>query len=527
MAPLLAVPLVAGACVFGGGGYSSGVVEYAPRTETLSKSANASILITAKADDLTVKISAVKPFTTSIVLEPGEVIELDGDAFGPAGETLTDIDFVWTVADPRSGVIREERQFQAGSTPGVYNRAVTLTGIQNTPLGVQFARETITVVVVGQAVAPELASVLILPADPAVLRGQIYRMRAAGFDRTGALIPGVSMLWQVNDPSLGRVNDLGYLTVEGESGTYSGVITVTGTWKGVRVQTVTDVLVIQDREADDFMTVQVLPQRFFLDPGDRMQLRAVALNGLGEMVVGTQMRWEIVDTAAGTIDGNGRFVAGVGPGIFTEAVRVEAIVRGESGFVRAVDFASVVIREPRAPRILEKVRVVPESVMVAPGGRALLLARALDDEGTTADEAQVSWDVVDPAAGQIDQYGSFEATFVPGSYPGALLVTVTQQLDEETITKTRAVDVTVTGRVVRVKVQPSLATIVPGRSVHFTATAWDENDVRLQGLVVLWRVSDRAAGTIDGLGNFTAGDVPGLYQDAIRVEVKQTLPISP
>ena len=525
--PLLIVPLVAGACVFGGGGDSPGVAEHTPRTEELSKSANASVLITAQPEDSTVKISSVRPFLASIILEPGEAIQLDADAFGPTGEALAEIDFVWTVADPRAGVIREERQFQAGSVPGVFNGAVTLTGIQNTPQGIQLATEAVTVVVVGQAVAPELASVLILPAEPAVLRGQIYRMRAAGFDRSGALIPGVSFFWQINDPSLGRVNDLGYLTVDGESGTYGGAVTVTGIWEGVRVQAVTDVLVMQDRAADDFLIVQVLPQRFFLDPGDRMRLRAVALNGLGELMAGTQMRWDIVNQAAGTIDGNGVFVAGAGPGIFTEAVRVEAIIRGESGFVRAADFASVVIRQPRAPRILEKVRVVPESVVVAPGGRALLLAKSLDNEGAPADDAQVSWEVTDSAVGQIDQFGSFEATFIPGSYPGALLVTVSQQLDEETITKTTAVDVTVTGRVARVEVHPSLATIVPGRTVHFTAIAWDENGVRLQGLVVLWRVSDRAVGTIDPFGNFTAGDAPGLYQGAIRAEVKQTLPISP
>ncbi|MCH8205919.1 MAG: hypothetical protein IH956_02830 [Chloroflexi bacterium] len=520
-------PLVAVACVFGGGEDSAGAVELAPRTETISKSSNASVLIIPRADDLAIKISTVRPFPASIVLEPGEVVVLDAEAFGPAGEPLSEVDFVWTVADPRSGVIRAERQFQAGSTPGVYNGAVTLTGIQNTPQGIQFAAEAVTVVVVGQAVTPELASVLILPAKPVVLKGQIYRMRAVGFDRNGRLIPGVSLFWQVNDQSLGRVNDLGYLTVEGVSGSYPGAVTVTGIWEGARVQAVTDVLVIQGREADDFLLVQVLPQRFFLDPRDRMRLRAVALNGLGELVAGTQMRWEIVDPAAGTIDGNGLFVAGDRPGIYTEAVRVEAIVRGESGFVRAADFASVVIREPRAPRVLERVRVAPESVLVTPGGRVLLLVKALDDVGAAADDAKVSWEVVDEAVGQIDQYGSFEATFTPGSYPGALLVTVRQELEDEAITKTRSIDVTVTGAIARVEVRPSLATIVPGRTVHFTATAWDANDVKLLGLVVLWRVTDRAVGTIDAFGNFTAGDVAGLYQDAIRAEVKQNLPVSP
>ena len=172
-------------------------------------------------------------------------------------------------------------------------------------------------------------------------------------------------------------------------------------------------------------------------------------------------------------------------------------------------------------------QVAPESVVVAPGGRVLLLAKALDNGGHAADDAKVSWEVVHQGVGQIDEYGSFEATFTPGSYPRALLVTVRQELEGEAITKTRSVDVKVTGAITRVEVQPSLATIVPGRTVHFTAAAWDQNGVKLLGLVVLWRVSDKALGTIDAFGNFTAGDLPGLYEDAILAEVKQTLPIAP
>jgi hypothetical protein len=520
-------PIFAAACGFGGGDDSTAVAESAPRTETISKSVSASVLIVPRADDSTIKISRVRAFPAAIVLEPGEVVMLDGEAFGPADEPLSEVDFVWTISDPRAGVIREERQFQAGSTPGVFNGAVTLTGIQNTPQGIKFAAETVTVVVVGQAAIPDLASVLILPADPAVLSGQIYRMRAVGFDRVGALIPGVSLFWQVNDLSLGRVNDLGYLTVEGAPGTYRDAVTVTGIWEGVRIEAVSDIVVMEGRETGDFLLVQVLPQRFFLDPGDRMRLRAVALNGLGELVIGTQMRWEIVDPAAGTIDGNGLFVAGDRPGIFTEAVRVEAIVRGESGFVRAADFASVVIREPREPSVLERVRVAPESVVVAPGGRALLRLRALDDGGGTVNYDSFSWEVVDQAVGKIDPFGRFEATFTPGTYPGAILATVRQELEDEAITKTTSVDVTVTGPIARVEIQPSLATIVPGRTVHFTASTWDASDNRLLGLVVLWKVSDGAVGTIDAFGNFTAGDVPGLYEDVIQAEVKQTLPVSP
>ena len=72
-----------------------------------------------------------------------------------------------------------------------------------------------------------------------------------------------------------------------------------------------------------------------------------------------------------------------------------------------------------------------------------------------------------------------------------------------------------------------MATLAPGKTVHFSLTGWDENDIHLPGLVVLWSVSDESIGDIDAFGNFTASETPGLYQDAIRAEVIQTLPAPP
>ena len=46
----------------------------------------------------------------------------------------------------------------------------------------------------------------------------------------------------------------------------------------------------------------------------------------------------------------------------------------------------------------------------------------------------------------------------------------------------------------------------------------------LPGLIVRWSLSDESIGTIDAFGNFTAGDEPGLFQDAVRAEVIQRLP---
>ena len=202
---------------------------------------------------------------------------------------------------------------------------------------------------------------------------QIFRFRAVGFDENGGIIPAVTFSWQVNDPLLGRINDIGYLTTEGPAHTYRRGLTVTGIWEGTRVSASTDVTIVRTPEQDDFLLLSVLPRNFRMNPGERLQLRAVALNGLGELVTGTELRWKMADAEARSIDGSGAFIAGDTPGVYTEAIRVDAFVPGEEGFVRAADFASVVIRTEDPLRRLEAVRVVPHRITVNRSERAFLL----------------------------------------------------------------------------------------------------------------------------------------------------------
>ena len=448
-------------------------------TATIIQRVTASVLITSLTEESPSAIKYIDVTPSSIVVDRGESVELSAQAFGSDGQRLDDVDYVWTVADPRSGRITRSGTLQASLTPGVFEDAVSVTGIQNTADGIQHASAAVTVTVVGERETSTLASVAILPDHPRVLTNQIYRLKAVAFDENGLLIPGVSFMWQVNNPALGRVNDIGYLTVEGGAGTFREAVTVTAIWEGVRDSETTDVTVLQTPEEDDFLKVQILPQRFLLDPRDRLRLRAVALNGRGELVTGTQLRWRMTDPAAGTIDGTGMFVAGETPGIYTEAVRVEAVVPGERGFVRAVDVASVVIRKERASRRLEALRVLPRSVVVEPGGRVLMIAQAVDGLNLPADQVTILWEATQEGVGSIDDHGSFMARGAPGTYREALRVTAEQQYGEEIVSKTEYVDVIITGVLSQVDIHPKLATMSPGRTVHFSVTGRDQNGVKL------------------------------------------------
>ncbi|MCH8109603.1 MAG: hypothetical protein IIB15_05685, partial [Chloroflexi bacterium] len=227
---------------------------------------------------------------------------------------------------------------------------------------------------------------------------------------------------------------------------------------------------------------------------------------------------------AGSIGSDGLFFAGDTPGVYTEAVRVEAIVPGQQGLTRAVDFASVVIRSEQTTRRLENVRVFPGAATVTPKGRVLLTTLAVDEFGDPVKNLLVSWATTQDGVGEVDDLGRFIATGSPGKYPNALQVTVIQQLGDETITREETVDVIITGALTELEIRPKLTTIDSGQSVHFSVLGLDENGVALSGLVVLWSVTDDEVGIIDAFGNFTAGDSSGLHSDVIRAEVIQTLP---
>ena len=375
-------------------GVSSVAASTSPETTTIRRQVTASVLVMPDSSDPSSVFNRIEIFPGTLVLDPRERTELSAQGLGASGRPLSDVEFVWVVTDPKAGSITVDGQFKAGRSPGVYADAISVTGVQKTLEGVRFASESVTVTVVGEGTPRELTDVAILPRYLTLLGGQVFRLRAAAFDEDGLVIEGVQFVWDVNDPNLGRVNEVGYLTVYGSAGDFDGAVTVTGVWEGRAVSATADLRILEAPEADDFLGVQVVPQRFYLSPGDRFALSAVALNGHGEIAAGTELQWSIVDSRAGAIDNHGVFVAGGAPGVYTEAVKVEAIAPGERGFVTAVDYASVVVRADLTRR-LDRVGLFAKTVIVEPGGRAILVANPMDDFGQPARGVVITWDALD------------------------------------------------------------------------------------------------------------------------------------
>lgn len=495
------------------------------QTETIRLLAKASVLVTGEPGDVrTIETIQVEP--SQVVLDVGAATSLTATAYDGAGGRFDDVQLIWSVTDPRVGNVNGIGQLIAGPIPGTYRDAVTVTAVRNSARGIQSIASSVDVTVVGDPIRRKLASVSVFPGQTTVSKNEVYRMRAAAFDEDGQLIPQVNLLWSVDVPALGRINQLGYLTVLGDEGTYQRSVTVTAIWEGETITKTVDVSVTDLAGSDDFLTVQALPETFRLHSGDQLQLTAVALDALGQIVRTAQIRWSVVDPEAGSIDGDGLFTAAESTGIYTEAVSVEAVSLDESGEVlRAVDFATVVVLDEDVIRPLAAIKVVPGTLVAPTGSRLVMIVQGIDESGLPAPDTIFVLEALDSLVGEINDAGSLKLTGEPGIYTRALKVTAMQGVGDESITLTRLIDVIITGRLSTVIIEPDLATVVPGRTIHFAVSSRDQQGNDLTGLTVLWRVTDPSAGTIDPFGNFTAGGAEGLYENSIVAEVIQSLPL--
>ena len=135
----------------------------------------ASVLISSQLEDATVGIDRVKVSPGTVVVDVGEKVDLFAEAFGADGRPIPDVKFVWTVSNPKAGFVGQDGRFTAGTDPGAFRDVVTVTAVRGGPSGMEHAATAVSVTVVGDRFVPTMAEVVIIPGNPTVLAGQIYR----------------------------------------------------------------------------------------------------------------------------------------------------------------------------------------------------------------------------------------------------------------------------------------------------------------------------------------------------------------
>lgn len=492
-------------------------IDYSYTTTTIS----ASVLITKSSNEHSVIANSILINPEEIVLKIGESTQIEAKTLDKNSALVSNSQLVWNLSDPRSGYITEDGMFTAGRTPGIYDQAISVVSVQNTPQGIHYTSKSISVTVIGKTKTRKLSSIDIIPSNPTVVRNQIRKLQAVGYDENGVIIPGVKFIWKLQKPELGRLNQLGYLTIEGNPGEYLNSISVTGIYKNTEIQSSNNLTILKSSRTFDTYNVQALPQNFYTYPEDKIHLRAIALNGLGEIASGTQIRWEMVNHTAGNIDGNGNFIAGNIPGIYPESIKVEAIIPSENGFVKTHDYSSVVVRSTPTLGPLEYIEVVPNSIIIQPNSQIILRVIGRDTNGKIVETTNTVWDISNTGIGQIDELGIFKSNKIPGIYPKAIEISLKQDTKHGPIEKNAYVDVTITGTLNSGKIYPELGAVENNKTIHFYAIGFDTNQIQLHETITKWKVNDKSVGEIDKYGNFTAYEKSGLYKDLITAEILQ------
>ncbi len=463
------------------------------------------------------RLEVTPPF---LRVRPGESVQLRVRALGLDRQEVSGVRFLWATVDPRAGRVAEEGAFTAGEAPGTYPAAIQVTALQGTREEARSVWTQVTVVVEGDAQARPLASVHILPTPVTVLQGQVVRLQALGFDDGGVALPGVRFSWGIEDATLGVMDPSGLLRVTAPPGAYEGAIRVEARYQEAVLLKRVPLQVIEIPPPRDVINAQILPNLVRLEPGGSLDFQVVALGGSGQYVSDVEASWQVAVEDAGAVEASGRFRAGVLPGVYTDAVRVDVTLRRADKVLTDHAFATVIIVERKAVVALASVALIPKGVVLLPGQTFVFAARALDQYGREVGGARFSWSVADGAAGAVTEQGAFTASRRPGVYPGALEVKVEKNGE----VRSALAEITIAGTVVQIQMVHSRVEIQPGQVMAFSAVGLDENGVAIPGLLYQWEVVDPRAGTIDRLGHFKAGQIPGVYEGAVEVRVVQRLP---
>jgi uncharacterized protein YjdB len=185
--------------------------------------------------------------------------------------------------------------------------------------------------------------------------------------------------------------------------------------------------------------------------------------------------------------GNARVQWTLGPAAGTQTLQVS----GPGGSALTVTATASV-----APAPVARVRIQPDSLVLAVGGTGTFSAAALDAEGNVLAGRTVTWTLANPQGAPVASLGA--GATVTGVGPGTATVTATV----EGVTASATVRV-LPVPVAEVRVQPGSLDLLTGGSTDLSATALDAQGNVLTGRPVAWSSSDPRVAAVGGTGTVT------------------------
>ncbi len=244
----------------------------------------------------------------------------------------------------------------------------------------------------------------------------------------------------------------------------------------------------EEKDPPTLTSITVAPESATIQTGSTRQFTATGTYSDGSTENLTSLvTWDSTDKAVATIDDDG-LATGTGEGTAT----ISAAYDGKSGS------ATLTVEDVVTPPTLESITIAPESATIYIDESLQFTATANYSDGTSVgiSATTVIWTSGDETVATIDENG-----FATGAAEGSTIITASFG------DKSDSADLTVEEKVTppeleSISIAPTVATILPGSTKEFYATAHYTNgsSVTLEHSSVTWTSSNEdVASIVDGL----------------------------
>ena len=468
------------------------------------------------------RLSRVSIVPSHAIVPAGQRIVFSAIAYDQKGRALEGGEVHWSMKDSLAGSISPGGVFRAALQSGRYIDAVAVSVTHE--FGGELAEfQALATVSIPQLVSEqEISRVQVLPGKVQVEPDARFQLIALDLDRAGVPVPDVVFRWETVDPAAGAIDEQGRLVAGSEPGLFPAAVRVLGHRRNDPSQTIAATASVEIRriEIPDVPSkVSVYPQAISLRPGDSVAFRTLALDGQGNLYERVDISWTLKDSRAGALDGDGLFQASSQPGTYQDSVEVTVTPQGVEPSITLKAAATVTVLKPRPIGEVDRLQraVISQPIVrLRPGESTGLTATALSGNGLVLRRAAVRWSGT-PEVVEVTPEGRVTAREMPGTYRDAIVV----ELEHEGAILSAAATLIILGPLAQVEVVPVKIVVAPNQLLQFTHIAYDVNGVRLFDTAATWELTDEAAGTIDDLGLFVAGSIPGEYANVVKVMVTQ------
>ena len=379
----------------------------------------------------------------------------------------------------------------------------------------------------------QLSHAQIIPQHVVLYPGEVTTFASAAYDQRGRELQGVQFHWQILDPAAGNITSGGVFNSAFNTGTFNDALLLVATPPAgsgaALVEATASITIIDAFSISNPVSIRVLPDQVNLLPGEQFQLLAYALDLNGTVVPSQNLKWDIVEPAAGTISPGGLLRAGSEVGAYPGAVHVKLSSEGGSPLSEISAITDVNILDP--DKAFQEISAVllPSVISVRTGQEFQFNVLALDERGNQLEPEEVTWGVENISAGTINQRGRFKGGETADIYSNAVTAIIRLQHAGESIEVNAVATVVLVevpdvisgeGRLQTVAIFPQRVTLSPGESTRISVVSIDGNGHQLVDLAVSWSLDPRL-GRTSPTGNITAADSPGIYEGAITVKVSQ------